>query len=168
MELDKKKIIESALFISARCVGLDELARLVGLAAPGFVKAMLKELKNEYEVRRSPIEIVEIDEKWLMRIKDEFASKVKVFAQQFEISKTALRTLAYIAKHDGIIKSEVAHKIGSQIYQNVQELVQNGFVKQVKAGRSNRLFLTDKFKQYFRTIQIEGQTQLMQKESTIG
>ncbi|MEW6528898.1 MAG: SMC-Scp complex subunit ScpB [Candidatus Micrarchaeota archaeon] len=154
MELDKKKMIESALFISARCVGLDELARLVGLATPGFARKILDELKCEYTARQSPIEIVEIDGKWLMRIKDEYIEKVRAFAQQTELSKTALRTLAYIAKHDGIIKSEVARKIGSQIYQDVRELTQSGFINQIKNGRSAKLFLTNKFKQYFKTENI--------------
>lgn len=163
MELDKKRIIESALFISARSMTLDELARLVGLAGPGFVKALVEELKREYESRGSAVEVAEIDGKWLMRVKDEYGEKVKSFAQQAEVSRSALRTLAYIAKHDGVMKSEVAHKVGSQIYTDVHELVQNGFVKQVKAGRTKRLFLTDKFKQYFKTVQTEGQMQLEAK-----
>ncbi|VVB98525.1 Segregation and condensation protein B [uncultured archaeon] len=163
MEPDKKRIIESALFISARSMALDELARLTGLAAPGFVKAMLEELRAEYEGRGSAVEIMEIDGRWLMRVKDAYAEKVKGFAQQAEVSRPALRTLAYIARHDGVMKSEVANKIGAQIYEDVRELAQSGFVKQVKAGRSKRLFLTDKFKQYFRTVQTEGQTQLEQK-----
>lgn len=162
-EPDKKRIIESALFISARSMSLEELMKLTGLAAPGFVKSMLDELRNEYEGRGSAVEVAEIDGKWLMRVKDAYSEKVKVFAQQAEVGRSALRTLAYIAKHDGILKSEVVDRIGSQVYQDVQELAQSGFVKQVKAGRSKRLFLTDKFKQYFRTVQTQGQMQLESK-----
>lgn len=160
---DKKRLIESALFISARGMGLEELMRLTGLAAPGFVKAMLEELGNEYEGRGSAVEIAEIEGKWLMRVKDAYAESVKGFAQQVEVGRSALRTLAYIARHDGILKSEVADRVGSQIYEDVRELSQNGFVRQVKAGRSKRLFLTDKFRQYFRTVQTGGQTQLEAK-----
>lgn len=163
MELDKKRIIESALFISARGMGIDELMKLAGLAAPGFVKAMLEELRNEYDARGSAVEIAEIEGRWLMRVKDAYAGKVKGFAQQAEVGRSGLRTLAYIARHDGVLKSDVAHRIGSQIYEDVRELVQSGFVKQAKAGRSKRLFLTDKFRQYFRTIRSEGQTQLETK-----
>lgn len=156
-DLDKKRIIESALFISARSMSTEELAKFAGIAAPGFVKAMLEELKNEYEARGSAVEISETEGKWLMRVKDAYAEKVKGFAQQAEVGRSALRTLAYIAKHDGVLKSEIARKIGSQIYQDVQELAQSGFVKQVKAGRSKRLFLTDKFRQYFRAVQAQTQ-----------
>lgn len=152
MDMDKKRLIESALFISARSININELMKLTELAAPGFVNALVEELKNEYDANGSALEIVKIEEKWLMRVRYPYAEKVKEFAQQLEISKCGLRTLAYIAKHDGVLKSEIAHKIGSQIYQDVQELVQNGFVKQVKEGRSKRLFLTDKFKQYFGTV----------------
>lgn len=163
MEEDKKRIIESALFISARSMSVDELGKLTGIAAPGFVKALLEELKREYEERASAIEIVEIENKWLMRVKDAYVGRVKVFAQEAEINKSALRTLAYVAKHDGVLKSEIAHKIGPQIYSDVKELVQKGFLKQVKAGRSKRLFLTDKFRQYFHAVQTSGQTQLEAK-----
>ncbi len=163
MEQDKKRILESALFISARSMGLDELMRLTGLAAPGFVKALLEELRTEYAARGSAIEISEIEGKWLMRVRDEYSEKVKGFAQQAEVGRSALRTLAYVARHDGVLKSEVAHKVGAQIYQDVHELVQSGFLRQVKAGRTKRLFLTDKFRQYFRAVQTGGQMQLEQK-----
>lgn len=160
---DAKQVIESALFISARGMEIDELAGIAGIAAPGFVKALLEELKLDYEARGSAVEIAEIEGKWLMRVKDAYAERVKGFAQQAEVGKGALRTLAYVAKHDGVLKSEIAHRIGSQIYRDVHELVQNGFLRQVKAGRSRRLFLTGKFKQYFREVKSEGQSQLEQK-----
>ncbi|MDD5337089.1 MAG: SMC-Scp complex subunit ScpB [Candidatus ainarchaeum sp.] len=163
MDEDKKRVIESALFISARSMGMEELGKLTGIAAPGFVRSMVEELKKEYEERGSAVEIVEMEGKWLMRVKDVYAERVKGFAQQAEVSGSAMRTLAYVAKHDGILKSDVAHRIGSAIYQDVHELVQSGFLRQVKAGRSKRLFLTDKFRQYFRTIQSSGQTQLEAK-----
>jgi len=164
MEDDKKRLIESALFISARSMSVDELMKLTGIAAPGFVKSMLENLRLEYAQRGSAVEIGEIEGKWLMRVKDEYAERVKGFAQQAEVGRSAMRTLAYIARHDGVLKSEVAHRVGSQIYDDVKELVQNGFVRQVKAGRSRRLFLTDKFRQYFRTVQTGGQTQLEAKQ----
>lgn len=148
---DKKRILESALFISARSISIGEFMKLSGLAAPGFIKKILNELKEDYEKRGSSIEIIELDdEKWIMHLKDCCAERVKDFAQETELSKPALRTLAYIAKHDGILKSEVAHKISSQIYQDVKELIDTGFIEQTKAGRSKRLFLTNKFKQYFK------------------
>lgn len=167
-ELEKKRIIEGALFVSARSMGLDELMRLVGLAAPGFVKAMLQELQAEYKAGGSAVEVAESEGKWLMRLRPEYTETVRGFAQQAEVSRHGLRTLAYISRHDGMLKSDLAHKVGSQVYDDVRELVENGFVRQVKAGRTKRLFLTDKFRQYFREVQTLGQTQLGQQGAGEG
>jgi len=84
-----------------------------------------------------------------MRLKPDMTSRVKQFAQDTEISKPALRTLAFVSKHDGVLKSELAKRIGSSVYQDVRELVDAGFVKAKRAGRSSTLHLTEKFHRYF-------------------
>ena len=157
---DKKRIVEGALFVSARSMGLDELMRLLGVAAPGFVKAILEGLKNEYDERGSAVEIVETGGKWIMQLRGQYADQVRTFAQQAEISRGALRVLAYLSKHDGMLKSDLVKKLGSQVYEKVRELHENSFIKQVRAGRSKRLFLTEKFRQYFKEVQTEGQAQI--------
>lgn len=147
--MNEKRIIEAALFISARSMALEELRTLTGVGALGFLKKAVEELQAEYSSRESAIEIIEMDGKYEMRIKLEYVERVKQYAQDAEISKPALRTLAYIAKHDGVLKSELAKKIGSSIYQDVKELAEADFVKPKKAGRTSKLILTEKFKRYF-------------------
>ena len=146
---EEKKLIEAALFISARPMTLEEFRTLTGIGALGYLKKTMTQLQKEYEERGSAIEILESDDRYSMRVKPEHIERVKEFAQDTEISRSALRTLAYISKHDGILKSHVVKKIGSQVYHNVKELVEAGYVKQQKAGRSSKLILTDKFKRYF-------------------
>jgi chromosome segregation and condensation protein ScpB len=84
-----------------------------------------------------------------MQVRNDVLPRVKQFAQDTEISKCALRTLAYISKHDGILKSELVRRIGTHVYADVKELIENGFLKAHKAGRSSKLTLTEKFKRYF-------------------
>jgi segregation and condensation protein B len=146
---EEKRIIEAALFISARPMALEELRTLTGIGAVGYLAKVVEELRADYEERNSAIEILGADGKYEMRIRQDYVARVKQFAQDTEISKAALRTLAYISKHDGVLKSELAKRIGSSIYQDVQELVDAGFVKARKAGRSSTLHLTDKFHRYF-------------------
>lgn len=148
-ELDEKKLIEAALFISGRPLSLEELRRLTGVGALGYLQKLTKKLQEEYNDRESALEILELEGQYSMRVRNDYINQVKEFAQESEISKNALRTLAYIAKHDGVLKSQLAKRIGSQIYQDVKELVENEFVKPQKAGRSSKLFLTEKFKKYF-------------------
>ncbi|MBI5228159.1 SMC-Scp complex subunit ScpB [Candidatus Micrarchaeota archaeon] len=144
---EEKKLIEAALFISARPMSLEELRTLTGIGALGYLQSVVNELKKDYE--NSAIDISESDGKYEMRVKSPYSEKVKQFAQDVEISKSALRTLAYLSKHDGMLKSDLVKKIGTQVYQDVHELLESGFVKAQKAGRSAKLTLTEKFKKYF-------------------
>lgn len=146
---EETRIIEAALFISARPMALEELRTLTGIGAIGYLQKVVEELKAEYAQRNSAIEILNVDGKYEMRVRQDYITRVKQFAQDTEISRAALRTLAYISKHDGALKSELARRIGSSVYEDVRELVDAGFVKPKKAGRSSTLWLTDKFHKYF-------------------
>lgn len=148
-ELNEKGVIEAALFISARPLSLEELRTVTGIGAFGYLRNVVVSLQEEYDKNGSALEIIEVDGKYLMRVRNEYIERVKQFAQEAELSRAALRTLAYISKHDGILKSEVVRRIGTQAYQDVKELTGAGFVRQQKTGRSSRLFLTGKFKKYF-------------------
>lgn len=150
---EEKKLIEAALFISSRAMTLEEFRTLTGIGALGYLQGVVEELGREYEERGSAIEILASGGKYEMRVKNEVLQRVKQFAQDIEISKGALRTLAFISKHDGILKSELVRKIGTQVYEDVRELVEHEFVKSVRAGRTSKLTLTDKFKKYFVQVQ---------------
>lgn len=148
-DLDEKRLIEAALFISARSMSLEEMRTLTGIGAIGYLQKVIAALQKEYNETEKAIEIIEMDGKYEMRVKSAYIDRVKKFAQETELSKSALRTLAYISKHDGVLKSELVKRIGPQIYEDVKELVENAFVKPQKAGRSAKLSLTEKFKKYF-------------------
>lgn len=146
---DEKRLIEAALFISGKELSLSDFCKLTGIAAPGHVKSIIDELKTDYENAGSSLEILQVGEKYVMRVRDAYLEKVKTFAQEAELSHGALRSLSYIASHDGALKSQLAHKIGPMIYDEVRELVEKGFVSTKPEGRSSRLFLTEKFHAYF-------------------
>lgn len=147
--MEPRRLIEAALFMSSRELSIPELKKLTGIASAGHVKAIADELIEDYKKGGSAIEIVEINGAYSMRVREEFLPSVKQFAQESEISHSALRTLSYIARHNGILKSEVVKRMGTGIYDDVKELVQSGFLLQRKFGRSSKLFLTDKFRSYF-------------------
>ena len=52
MEKDPKRIIEAALFMSSRPLGAQELGKVVGVAALGYVENELKKLQKEKLIRR--------------------------------------------------------------------------------------------------------------------
>ncbi len=148
--LEKQKIIEAALFMSTKPLSVADLAKLLNIAAIGYVTKEIKELQKQYLEKDGAIQIFEENGKYVMTLKSEYAKEVKDFAKEAEISPHALKTLGYIAKNDGILKSILCKKLGSTIYQDVMELDEKGFINQKKAGRSKKLFLTQKFKDYFK------------------
>ena len=154
---EEKKLIEAALFISSRAMSLEEFRTLTGIGALGYIQGVLTELTKEYDDRGSAIEITEIDGKYLMRVRNEHLARVKQFAQDTEISKSALRTLAYISKNDGILKSVLVKRVGAHAYADVKELIDADFIKAHKAGRTSKLVLTEKFRKYF--VQQAAETQ---------
>jgi segregation and condensation protein B len=146
-EIDK--VIEAALFMASRPLSIDEIGKLIGVAAPGFVTQRVKALSESYSSRQSALEIVEEEGKFHMRVRSQFMEAVKPLAQAAEISRHALRTLAYISKNEGMKKSDLCEKLGSGIYDDVHELREKGFVHQKKSGRSTLLSTTQKFREYF-------------------
>ena len=156
---ESERIIEAALFMSSRPLTLQELGKLIGVAAPGFVEQRLKSLQEDYDTIGSAIEITEEGGKYYMRLRQQYVNFVKEFAQAAEISRHALRTLAYIAKNDGITKHQLFLKLGGGIYEDVAELVEKGFVAQKKSGRTKSVSTTAKFKAYFQEEQKAQQSQ---------
>ncbi len=146
---EEKNLIEAALFISGRALSLEELRMLTGIGAIGYLRKVTEKLRGDYEGNKSAIEVLEVEGKYVMRVRNNYIDRVKQFAQDQEISRSALRVLAYVSKKDGVLKSEVAKKIGSHVYPLIKELVAASFIKEKKAGRSSKLLLTDKFRKYF-------------------
>lgn len=147
---NSKRIIEAALFVSARELSLYDMKRLTGAKHLKEVRKAAEELRKEYEKKEGAIEIVEENEKYIMRLKQQYADQVREFAQDVEISKGGLKVLSYIYMNKGtILKSQVAKKLGAWIYPYVKELEEKDFINSKKAGRTKRLVLTDKFKRYF-------------------
>ncbi len=147
---DKKRLIEAALFMSSREISPEELKKVTGIDAPGHIANLIKELADEYRERGSAVEIKEIAGKYIMSVREEYLPSVKEFAKETEMSKGAVKVLAYVANNNGILKSEVVKVLGAQAYAYIKEITEKGFVKQVKAGRSKKIYLTDKFRAYFK------------------
>jgi len=147
--LDAKSIIEAALFMSTSPITVRILSKLAGANSWKLVQEKLKELQQEYEARGSAIVISFEDGGYIMRLKQEYERKVSGLAKEAELSRGAIKTLAVIAKNDGIAQSKLVKMIGSAIYDHVKELVEKEFVTAEKKGRTKVLNTTRKFKEYF-------------------
>jgi segregation and condensation protein B len=148
-KLEPKRVIEAALFISSKPLSLSELGGYIGVAAPGFVEGLLKALAAEYDSAGSAVKIAEEPGGYIMRLRTDYAAKVAPLAQEAEISRGALKILAYISQNEGIEQSKVADTLGSTIYERIKELVDKGFLDKQRKGRTSVLRTTQKFRDYF-------------------
>ncbi|MGC8710083.1 MAG: SMC-Scp complex subunit ScpB [Candidatus Micrarchaeia archaeon] len=148
---DYKMLIEAALFMSQNALSVNEIANIIGLASPGKVEELVKELASEYNARSTAIEIAEIGGKYMFSLKEPYASKVSALATGPDISRGALRILAYISKNNGVLQSELVKIFGDTTYAYAKELAEKEFIETKKAGRSKKIYTTLKFKEYFVT-----------------
>ncbi|MEM3791551.1 MAG: SMC-Scp complex subunit ScpB [Candidatus Micrarchaeaceae archaeon] len=148
-EKDYKKIVESALFMVNFFLSPEQIKEQTGIESVGKIKEILEELKKEYDERDTAIRIVEVDGKYAFALKDPYVKYLKNLSVEPEISKGALRILAYISKNEGILQSSVVKAFGSASYQYIKELEEKEFISSKKAMRSKELRTTNKFKQYF-------------------
>ncbi|MGC8652089.1 MAG: SMC-Scp complex subunit ScpB [Candidatus Micrarchaeia archaeon] len=144
-----KRIAEAALFVSGHAMGIDELSSLLGIGSVGYVKAIMGELIEEYKDRDSALEIYAAGDSYMMGVKDQYLGRVNTLAGAPDITKGALRILAYVSKNGPVMQSQVVKVFGTTVYDYVKELVDKGFVSAVRIGRSKRLATTKKFLEYF-------------------
>ncbi|MFI5412440.1 MAG: SMC-Scp complex subunit ScpB [Candidatus Micrarchaeales archaeon] len=144
-----KKLIEAALFVTSKAMSNDELAKVLGIASVGAVSVLVEELITDYESSGSAIGIFKIGDKYIMSVKEPYANKVNELAGAPEMSRGALRILAYVSKNEPVMQNTVVKTFGSSSYDYIHELQEKEFVKANKIGRTKRLETTDKFKEYF-------------------
>jgi segregation and condensation protein B len=148
-QADQKKLIEAVLFMSPNAIGVGELAEMTGIASVGHVERMARELAEEYKARDTSLEIIEIDRRFMFSLKEPYASRVSRFASGPDITKGSLRLLAYVSKNNNALQSGLVKIFGESTYDHVKELAEKGFIDSRRDGRSRRISVTNKFKEYF-------------------
>lgn len=148
-ELDYKKLIEAALFMSPSALGAQELSSITGIKSMGHIERIVGELAEEYKKRDTSLEIIEIDKRYMLSLKEPYASRVSGLSSGPEITKGSLKLLAYISKNNNAMQSELVKIFGTSTYEHMKELVEHRFVERRKQGRSMRITITNKFKEYF-------------------
>lgn len=147
--MDNKRLIEAALFMSQSAMGLSELVSATGIMSPGHIQTLINELQEEYKNKDTSLQILEIGGKYMFTLKEPYASKVSSLATGPDISKGALRLLAYVSKNEGVLQSELVKIFGSTTYEYAKELTEKEFIEARKSGRSKKVGTTLKFKEYF-------------------
>ena len=146
---DYKKLIEAALFMSPSAMSINEISAATGIASPGVIERLLGELMAEYESRDTSLKVMAISGKYMFGLKDPYVSKVSSLAKGPDISRGALRILAYLSKNEGALQSDLVKYFGSSTYEYMSELTEKEFVESRKYKRTKKIETTPKFKEYF-------------------
>ncbi len=148
-EIDSKKLVEAILFMSQNAISVAEIAKASGIASPGHIKSTLDQLISEYGTKDTSLMIYSIADKYMFGLKEPYSSKVSSLANGPDLSRGALRILAYISKNEDIVQSQVIKIFGTSAYDYIKELTEKEFIETKKAGRSKKISTTPKFKEYF-------------------
>jgi segregation and condensation protein B len=143
------KLIESALFVAGRALSINDIASTLGVISVGYLKGVADRLVDDYKIRDSPFIINKINEKYELGLRDPYAKKVSSLAGAPDLSKSALRILAYISKNEPVSQSSIVKAFGSSTYIYIKDLYDKDFVKTKKTGRTKILETTERFKEYF-------------------
>lgn len=140
-----KEIIEAALFASGEPLDLEQFRKLIRTKN---ARELLQQLMDEYAAHGSAIEIREIEGRFVMQVKPEYAEKVRSLAPK-ELRSPVLRTLAMIAYHQPLTVAELVDRRGAAAYDHVRELAESGMVSAAPHGRTRLLQTTTRFAEYF-------------------
>jgi len=140
-----ERIIEAILFVSSRPISLDELIDVTNFDKKDILMAIEK-LRKFYD--KTSIEITEINGKYSMEVKTEYADYAMKFAPM-ELKRSMLKTLSLIAYHQPVKQSELKKMVGSAVYEHVKELKKKGFINTKKEGRTKLITITSYFYDYF-------------------
>ncbi len=152
--------IEAILYLKSQPVSLAAIAEYAKCDKSDAQEALL-ELMDDYAHRDSALEVVETPTGYCLQLRASFQGLMQNLIPP-EIGVGALRTLAAIALKGSITQTELVDLRGSGAYQQVQELVQLGYVRKRRPseGRSYLLQVTEKFHQYFELDQLPKQLEL--------
>ncbi|MBL1173660.1 SMC-Scp complex subunit ScpB [Pantanalinema sp. GBBB05] len=159
--------IEAILYLKGRSLTIAEIAEFAGSDRETVAEGLI-ELMAEYAHRDGALEVVETPEGYSLQLRESYQHLVQTLIPT-DLGVGALRTLAAIALKGPLTQTVLVDLRGSNAYQHVQELVEQGFVRKRRQsdGRSYWLQVTDKFHQYFQLSQLpQGLDQYLKPQSS--
>ena len=134
------KLLEAALFASARPVPVEELAALDQEASSGDITSALEEVRSHYDSDGHGVELVEIGGGWQILTRSEYTEAIEraqLAARPQRLSAAALETLAIIAYRQPIGRAEVEEIRGVNVGSILKSLHERGLIDIV--GRAEGL-----------------------------
>ena len=134
------RLLEAALFASARPIPIEELAALDPEASPAALRAALDEVRERYDVEGHGVELVEVGGGWQILTRAEYTEAIEraqFAARPQRLSAAALETLAIIAYRQPIGRAEIEEIRGVAVGGVLKSLHERGLIDVV--GRAEGL-----------------------------
>jgi chromosome segregation and condensation protein ScpB len=152
-DLEKKRVVEAALFLANRPMDLAELA-LIAKTTVKRATQLARELAGEYEGNGNAFSIAFEGNSVRMEVRPEYLGEVAQLTKQVELSRKATRILGLIAKKGSMMQSQLKRYFRGDIYEYVAELKDKEYVSAEKRGSTRLLKPTKKF---YETFQLVGE-----------
>ena len=126
------KLLEAALFASARPITIEELAGLDADAGSDDVSAALEELRNHYDADAHGVELTEVGGGWQILTRPEYTEAIEraqLAARPHRLSGAALETLALIAYRQPIGRAEIEEIRGVAVGGVLKSLHDRGLIE---------------------------------------
>ena len=131
------KLLEAALFASARPIPIGELVDLDPDSSPAAVRAALDEIRETYDVQGHGVELVELGDGWQILTRSEYAEvieRAQLAVRPHRLSGAALETLAIIAYRQPIGRAEIEGIRGVNVGSILKSLQERGIIDVVARG----------------------------------
>ena len=131
------RLLEAALFASARPVPIEELSALDPDASPAAVRMALDELREHYDQDEHAVEVVELAGGWQILTRAEFTEiieRAQLASRPQRLSGAALETLALIAYRQPIGRGEIEEVRGVSVGGVLKALHERGLIDVVGRG----------------------------------
>jgi segregation and condensation protein B len=125
------KLLEAALFSSARPVPKEELAALDPESSPAAVQSALDELRETYDNNGHGVELVELGEGWQILTRPEYTEAIEraqLAVRPHRLSAAALESLAIIAYRQPIGRAEIEEIRGVNVGGVLKSLHERGLI----------------------------------------
>jgi segregation and condensation protein B len=118
------------------------------------LKKALSDLRDNYSAMNGAVYLTEVEEDhWKFSVRSAYTELVSKIVSDVELPLSVLGTLAVIAYKNPVLQSDVVKVRGTNTYDHIHDLERLKFIRRDKEGNSYRVYLTDKFFDYF---EIEG------------
>lgn len=147
-QLKNQKLVESALFIAARFMSMQELVAITGIN-PITLKETLDSLQGKYSGSDALTLIINGDN-YKLDVQPEYHFLInKLASGDSEFTKAEQETLAIIAYKQPITQSVIVKIRGNKAYDHVKKFLEIGMLKSKRMGHTLQLTLNENFYDYF-------------------